>query len=128
MGVHSLCAEPPIAFVRLLRFYENQHPLFQVQMHERCRVPLLKIVSLDAMFPKLRVTKPKLIFAHVMHFVAPIADLNSTGCRDPMTGCGCVRLAVPDALRTGRSRSRAWAASSTRNRQERTCSHHCNDS
>ncbi len=52
---------------------ERQQPVFQVRMHVRCRVPLLKIVSLDTMLSKLRVAKPQLIFAHVMHFVAPIA-------------------------------------------------------
>jgi hypothetical protein len=42
-------------------------------MHVRSRVPLLKIVSLDAMLTKLRVAKPQLIFGHVMHFMAPLA-------------------------------------------------------
>jgi len=49
---------------------ERQQPVFQVRMHVRCRVPLLKIVSLDTMLSKLRVAKPQLIFAHVMHFMA----------------------------------------------------------
>jgi hypothetical protein len=52
---------------------ERQHPVFQVQMHMRTHVPFLKIVPLDAVLAKLRVAKPKLIFAHVIHFVAPIA-------------------------------------------------------
>jgi hypothetical protein len=52
---------------------ERQHPVFQVQMHVRRRVPLLKIVSWDAMLSKLRVAKPQLIFAHVVHFMAPLA-------------------------------------------------------
>ena len=42
-------------------------------MHVRRRVPLLNIVSLDTMLAKLRVAKPQLIFAHVVHFMAPIA-------------------------------------------------------
>ena len=42
-------------------------------MHVRRRVPFLNIVPLDAMLAKLRVANAQLIFAHVMHFVAPIA-------------------------------------------------------
>ena len=42
-------------------------------MHERCHVPFLNVVPLNTMPSKLRVAKPQLIFAHVMHFVAPIA-------------------------------------------------------
>jgi len=37
---------------KLLHLDERQHPMFQVEMHVRCRVPLLKIVPLDAVFPK----------------------------------------------------------------------------
>ena len=36
-------------------------------MHMRRRVPLLNIVSLDTMLSKLRVAKPQLILAQVMH-------------------------------------------------------------
>ncbi len=46
-------------------------------MHVRRRVPLLKIVPLDTMLSKLRVAKPQLIFAHVVHFMAPIAVRSS---------------------------------------------------
>jgi hypothetical protein len=42
-------------------------------MHMRRRVPFLKIVSLNTMPSKLRVAKPQLIFAHVVHFMAPLA-------------------------------------------------------
>ena len=42
-------------------------------MHMRRRVPLLKIVPLDAVLAELRVAKPQLIFAYVVHFAAPIA-------------------------------------------------------
>ena len=47
-------------------------------MHVRRRVPFLKIVPLDAVFSKLRVAKPQLIFARVMRFVAPISVGSST--------------------------------------------------
>ena len=43
----------------------------------RRRVPLLKIVSLHTMLLKLRVAKAQLIFAHVMHLVAPLAVSHS---------------------------------------------------
>jgi hypothetical protein len=39
----------------------------------RRRVPLPKIMPLHTMLSKLRVAKPQLIFAHVMHLVAPLA-------------------------------------------------------
>ena len=42
-------------------------------MHVRRRVPPPKIVSLHTMLSKLRVAKPQLIFAHVMHLMAPLA-------------------------------------------------------
>jgi hypothetical protein len=42
-------------------------------MHVRRHVPLLKIVPLDAVLAKLGMAKPQLIFAHVVHFVAPLA-------------------------------------------------------
>ena len=41
-------------------------------MHIRRRVPLLKIVSLNAVLAKLGIAKSQLIFAHVTHFVAPL--------------------------------------------------------
>jgi hypothetical protein len=41
-------------------------------MHLRSHVPLPKIVPLHTMFSKLRVAKPQLIFAYVVHFVAPL--------------------------------------------------------
>jgi len=42
-------------------------------MHVRRRVPFLNVVPLNTMPSKLCVAIPQLIFAHVMHFVAPIA-------------------------------------------------------
>jgi hypothetical protein len=60
-------------FVQFLCLDERQHPKFQVQMHVRRRVPLLKIVCLNTMLSKFRVAKPQLILAQVVHFVAPIA-------------------------------------------------------
>jgi hypothetical protein len=69
----SLCPPDGPGFLTLLHLDKGQHPVFQVQMHIRCRVPFLKIMPLDAVLAKLRVANPQLIFAHVMHFVAPIA-------------------------------------------------------
>ena len=62
-------------FFRSLRLDKSQHPVFQAQMHVRCHVPFLKVVPLNTMPSKLRVANPQLIFAHVMHFVAPIAGI-----------------------------------------------------
>ena len=52
-------------------------------MHVRRRVPLLKIVSLDTILSKLRLAKPQLIFAHVVHFMAPIA-IGSSAANDEL--------------------------------------------
>jgi len=54
-----------ITRVRFLCFDERQQPVFQVQMHVRRRVPLLKIVPLDAVLAKLGIAKPKLFFSQV---------------------------------------------------------------
>ena len=42
-------------------------------MHVRRRVPLLKIVPLDAVLAKLGIAKPQLIFSQVTHLLTPIA-------------------------------------------------------
>src|SRR6266481_1160427 len=50
---------------------ERQQPVFQVQMHMRCRVPLPEGVPLDAVLAKLAIAKPQLTFSQeVMHFMA----------------------------------------------------------
>ena len=67
-----MSADPQFTRVRFLCFDKRQHPMFQVQMHVRRRVPLLKIVSLRTMLSELRVAKAQLIFAHVVHFMAPL--------------------------------------------------------
>jgi hypothetical protein len=60
-----------------LCFDERQQPMFQVQMHVRRGVQLLKVMPLDTMLSKLRVTKLQLILAQVMHLMAPIAIRSS---------------------------------------------------
>ena len=52
---------------------ERQHPVFQVQMHVRRRVPFLNIVPVYAVLAKLGIAKPQLIFAQVTHLPTPIA-------------------------------------------------------
>ena len=42
-------------------------------MHVRRRVPLLKIVPLDAVLAKLGIAKSKLFFSQVTHLLTPIA-------------------------------------------------------
>ena len=48
----------------------------------RRRVPLPKIVPLGAMLSKLRLAKPQLIFAHVVHFVAPLTVVRRSAAND----------------------------------------------
>ena len=67
----SLSAEPAIASVRFLCLDERQHPVFQVQMHVRCRIPLAKIMPMDAVLPKFRIAQLQLHVAQLRDFVAP---------------------------------------------------------
>jgi len=46
-------------------------------MNVRRRVPLLKIVPLDAVLAKLRIAKPQPIFSQVTHLLTPIAVRSS---------------------------------------------------
>jgi hypothetical protein len=55
-------------------------------MYVRRRVLLLKVVPLHTMLSELRVAKPQLIFAHVVHFVAPLTVSRSAA--DDEAHCG----------------------------------------
>jgi hypothetical protein len=47
--------------VLLLAFDQCQRPEHQVQVHKRCCVPLLEIVSLHAVLPELRIEQLQLL-------------------------------------------------------------------
>ena len=57
----------------MLRLNERQHPVFQVQMHVRSGVPLLKAVPLHTVLAKFRVTQLQLFIAQIPDLVALVA-------------------------------------------------------
>jgi hypothetical protein len=83
----------PVGFSDHQTLYRRQQPVFQVQMHVRRRVPLLKIVSLHTMLSKLRAARAQLIVAHAMHLVAPLTVRRSNAySRPPVSEAELERL------------------------------------